>query len=271
MIEFSSVEYRHPNGVLALRNIDLKIRKGEVLAIVGENGAGKTTLIKHTNGLLKPSKGKVTAFDMDTNDESVANLSRKIGIIFQNPDHQIFSESVENEVKFALKNFGFKEEAISERLEWALNFFDLERYRTTSPMLLSGGEKKRLCIASVLAWDPDVVVMDEPTVGQDFIQKERLTKIIQMLVSKGKTVVIVAHDIEFIWPLQPRVIVMCGGKIIADNKAGKIFQERELLDKARIVKPQLQELSEKIHGESSGAFSNIYDAKQWIISKLKSD
>ena len=152
MIEFSSVEYRHTNGVLALRNIDLKIRKGEVLAIVGENGAGKTTLIKHTNGLLKPSKGKVTAFDMDTNDESVANLSRKIGIIFQNPDHQIFSESVENEVKFALKNFGFKEETISERLEWALNFFDLDRYRTTSPMLLSGGEKKRLCIASVFAW-----------------------------------------------------------------------------------------------------------------------
>ena len=271
MIEFSSVEYRHPNGVIALRDIDLKIRKGEVLGIVGENGAGKTTLIKHTNGLLKPSKGKVTAFDVDTNDESVANLSRKVGIIFQNPDHQIFSESVESEVKFALKNFGLQEEEIVERLDWALNFFDLERYRITSPILLSGGEKKRLCIASVLAWDPDVVVMDEPTVGQDFIQKERLTKIIQMLVAKGKTIVIVSHDIEFIWPLQPRVIVMCGGRIIADNNANKIFQDKEVLDKARIVIPQLQELSEKIQGKSSGTFSNVNDAKQWIISKIDSD
>ena len=271
MIEFSSVEYRHPNGVIALRDIDLKIRKGEVLGIVGENGAGKTTLIKHTNGLLKPSKGKVTAFDVDTNDESVANLSRKVGIIFQNPDHQIFSESVESEVKFALKNFGLQEEEIVERLDWALNFFDLERYRITSPILLSGGEKKRLCIASVLAWDPDVVVMDEPTVGQDFIQKERLTKIIQMLVAKGKTIVIVSHDIEFIWPLQPRVIVMSGGRIIADNKADKIFQDKEILDKSRIIKPQLQKLSEKLHVESPDAFSNVIDAKQWIISRLDSD
>jgi len=271
MIEFSSVEYKHPNGVIALRDIDLKIKKGEVLVIVGENGAGKTTLIKHTNGLLKPSNGKVTVFNADTKDESIANLSRKVGIIFQNPDHQIFSESVESEVKFALKNFGLQEEMITERLEWALNFFDLERYRTTSPMLLSGGEKKRLCIASVLAWDPDVVVMDEPTVGQDFIQKERLTQIIQMLVSKGKTVVIVSHDIEFIWPLQPRVIVMCGGRIIADNNAIKIFQDKKVLDKARIVKPQLQDLSEKIHGKPSGVFSNVNNAKQWIISKLDSD
>ena len=271
MIEFSSVEYRHPNGIIALRDIDLKIRTGEVLVIVGENGAGKTTLIKHTNGLLKPSKGKVSVFDLDTSKESVANLSRKVGIIFQNPNHQLFSESVENEVEFALKNFGFQEKLKVERLEWALNFFDLARYKTTSPILLSGGEKKRLCIASVLAWDPDVVVMDEPTVGQDFVQKERLTQVIRMLVSNGKAVVLVSHDIEFIWPLQPRVIVMSEGRIIADNKADKIFQNKEILDKSRIIKPQLQKLSEKLHVESPDAFSNVIDAKQWIISRLDSD
>ena len=268
MIDFSSVEYRQPNGVLALRNIDLQIKPGELISIIGENGAGKTTLIKHINGLLKPSKGIVTVFAVDTRKESIAHLSRKVGIIFQNPDHQLFSESVENEIRFALKNFGFQEEIISERLEWALKSFSLSKYRTTSPILLSGGEKKRLCIAAVLAWDPDVVVMDEPTVGQDFIQKEHLTQIIQMLVSKGKTVVIVSHDTEFIWPLQPRIIVMVGGRIVADGKAKELFCNKELLKKARLVKPQLLDLSERLGAEPSDAFSNVNNAKQWIINKF---
>ncbi|MFQ6134376.1 MAG: energy-coupling factor ABC transporter ATP-binding protein [Nitrososphaerales archaeon] len=271
MIEFSSVDFQHPNGVVALRGIDLQIRTGEVTAIVGENGAGKTTLIKHTNGLLKPTRGKVSVFGVDTRKESVAHLSRRIGIIFQNPDHQLFSESVENEIRFALKNFGFEEDVVTKRLNWALNFFGLERYRSTSPMLLSGGEKKRLCVASVLAWDPDVVILDEPTVGQDFVQKERLMHMIQMLVSQGKTAVIVSHDIEFIWPLQPRVVVMVGGRIVADGTAEDIFRDEEILRKARLVKPQLLDLSDRLSVKPSGAFSNVYDAKRWLIHRFKGE
>ncbi len=269
MIEFSSVDFRHLNGVEALKGVDLKIRTGEVTAIVGENGAGKTTLIKHTNGLLKPTSGRVSVFGVDTRKDSVAHLSRRIGIIFQNPDHQLFSESVEHEIRFALKNFGLPEDVVDKRLNWALNFFNLDRYRSSSHMLLSGGEKKRLCIATVLAWDPDVVILDEPTVGQDFIQKERLMHVIQQLESQGKTVVIVSHDIEFLWPLQPRVVVMAGGKIIADGGAEEIFRDNEILKKARLIKPQLLDLSDRLGVKPSGAFSDVFEAKQWLLHRVR--
>ncbi len=267
MIEFSSVEFQHPNGVLALKGIDLQIRTGEVTAIVGENGAGKTTLIKHTNGLLKPSRGAVKVFGVDTREESVAHLSRRVGIVFQNPNHQLFSESVEKEITFALGNFGFSEDVVEKRLNWALNSFGLEKYRSTSPMMLSGGEKKRLCLACVLAWDPDVLILDEPTVGQDYVQKERLLHTVQMLISQGKTVVIVSHDIEFIWPLQPRTVVMAGGRILADGPAKEIFRDNAVLEKARLLKPQLLDLSQRL-GIEAGAFSDVYEAKRWLTHRL---
>lgn len=239
------------------------------MAIVGENGAGKTTLVKHINGLLKPTRGNVAVFGVDTRKETVSNLSRRVGIIFQNPDHQLFSESVENEITFALKNFNFPEEVISRRLNWALNFFDLQRYRSTSPMLLSGGEKKRLCLASILAWEPDVVVLDEPTAGQDFTQKEKLSHVTQMLASQGKTVIIVTHDVEFIWPLQPRAVVMAGGRIVADGPIEEVFRDDEVLKKARLLKPQLLNLSDRLSVKPPKAFSNVHDARRWLISRFR--
>jgi energy-coupling factor transport system ATP-binding protein len=271
MIEFCNVDYVHPNGVIALKNINLKIKKGEVTAIVGENGAGKTTLIKHSNGLLKPVNGQVLVFGKDTRKESVAHLSKMVGIVFQNPDHQLFSESVEKEIRFGLENFGFKEDIIAKRLDWALETFDLEKYRSKSPMLLSGGEKKRLCFAAVLSWDPDVIILDEPTVGQDFYQKELLTQNIKMLASQGKTILVVSHDIEFIWPLQPRIVVMRGGRIIAEGHSKKIFQNLDILSKARLVKPQLQELTDMLKVKPSNTFSNIYEAKRFLIENWRID
>jgi energy-coupling factor transport system ATP-binding protein len=269
MIEFCGVNYEHPNGVIALRDINLQIKTGGVTAVVGENGAGKTTLIKHINGLLKPTEGKVLVFGKDSREESVAHLSKKVGIVFQNPDHQLFSESVEKEIRFGLENFEFKEDVISKRLDWALKTFDLGKYSSKSPMLLSGGEKKRLCLAAVLSWNPDVIILDEPTVGQDFYQKELLTQNIQMLVSQGKTVLIVSHDIEFIWPLQPRIVVMMGGRIIADDKAKEVFQMQNILETARLVRPQLLELEEKLKSKPSVSFSNVFEAKEFLIENWR--
>ncbi|MEM3510071.1 MAG: ABC transporter ATP-binding protein, partial [Nitrososphaerales archaeon] len=163
MIEFNSVTYIHPAGVKALDDITVKFGQGELVAIVGANGAGKTTLVKHMNGLLKPTKGTVKVFGYDTTQQTVASLSRRVGVVFQNSDHQLFSDTVEHEVEFGLRNFGFSHEVVKQRVDWALRFFGLNEYATTSPMMLSGGEKKRLCLAAVLAWDPDVLVLDEPT------------------------------------------------------------------------------------------------------------
>jgi len=242
MIEFEGVSFKHQNGVMALREINLKIATNTLTAIVGENGAGKTTLVRHINGLLKPSQGKVLVFGEDTKKQSVARLSRKVGIVFQNPDHQLFSDTVENEILFGLKNFGMQEKQ-QEQLEWALEFFDLIRYRNVSPMLLSGGEKKRLCFACVLAWDPDILILDEPTVGQDHKHKEKIVLMINNLLQKGKTVIIVSHDLEFLWPLQPRTLVMSQGKIIADEKIAEALSNDSVIKQANLVRPQLLALA----------------------------
>jgi energy-coupling factor transport system ATP-binding protein len=269
MIRFFSVTYTHPNGVVALKDVNLEIRPKEITAIVGSNGAGKSTLVKHILGLLKPNKGSVTVFDNDTQNTSVAQLSKRIGIVFQNPEHQLFSDSVANEISFGLRNFGFKEEAINNRIKWALESFNLSQYRDISPLMLSSGEKKRLCIAAVLAWGPDVIIFDEPTAGQDFAQKEHLEQIIRMLNSQDKTIIIVTHDIEFIWPLSPRVIVMAGGKIVADDHAYSVFKNNQLISEASIVKPQLLEFLDLLKEESKEPLWNIHQARRWLLSKME--
>ena len=174
MIEVKDVYFTYPNGVEALKGVSLIIKNGEFVAIMGENGAGKTTLVKHFNGLLKPTKGEVLIDNVNTQDISVAKLARKVGFVFQNPDHQLFSESVEDEISFALKNFGFEEKVIKKQVDWALNLLDVLQYRKTSPFMLSGGERKRVALASILAWDPKIIILDEPTIGQDHQQKEKL-------------------------------------------------------------------------------------------------
>ena len=246
MIRFESVTFRRPNGVVALRDVDLEIEKGELVAIVGPNGAGKTTLLKHMNGLLKPTYGRVLVDGEDTRKASVASLSRKVGLVFQNPDHQLFSETVEAEITFGLKNFGFPEDEIRKRVEDMLDFFGLKALRKRAPLTLSGGEKKRLCIATVLAWDPEVLVLDEPTVGQDYLNKLKLYEVIEGLRRKGKGVIIVSHDIEFLWPLQPRTIVLSEGRVLRDGPAEEVYLDSRLLKRARVRQPQLAELSAKL-------------------------
>jgi len=250
--------------VTALSDVSLTVGKGETIAIVGENGAGKTTLVRHINGLLKPTKGSVLVDGVDTRETTTATLSRKVGIAFQNPDHQLFSESVENEVTFALTNFGFAEELVAKRLDWALGFFGLEEYRKSSPLVLSGGEKKRLTLACILAWDPEAVVLDEPTVGQDSLQKQKLAQIFKMLQSTGKTIIIVSHDVEFLWPIQPRLLVMSGGRVVADGEISKIMAERELLEGARVTQPQLLRLYSGLRSRPASPFLDVNEAREWI-------
>ena len=154
LIEVKDIHFTYQTGVEALKGVSLQIRDGEFVAIMGQNGAGKTTLVKNFNGLLKPSKGEVLVDGVSTKDVSVARLARTVGFVFKNPDHQLFSETVEEEIAFALRNLGFEASAIEKRVTWAVNLLDLVEYRKTSPFMLSGGERKRVALASVLAWDP---------------------------------------------------------------------------------------------------------------------
>jgi len=242
MIEVRGVYFTYPTGVEALKGVSLTINNGEFIAIMGQNGAGKTTLVKHFNGLLKPTKGEVIVDGVSTREVSVAKLARTVGFVFQNPDHQLFCETVEDEVAFALRNFGFDESAIKRRIAWALNLLDVTQYRQTSPFMLSGGERKRVALASVLAWDPKVVILDEPTIGQDHQQKEKLRQFIVQLNAQRKTVIIVTHDVEFVAECNPRVVLMAEGKILAEGEARETLTNQRLVAQASIVPPQIAQV-----------------------------
>jgi len=242
VIEVKDVYFTYPNGVEALRGVSLIVRDGEFVAIMGQNGAGKTTLVKHLNGLLKPSRGEVLVDGVSTRKASVASLARNVGLVFQNPDHQLFCETVEEEIAFALRNFGLKERTIKRRVTWALNLLGLTQYRETSPFMLSGGERKRVALASVLAWNPKVIILDEPTIGQDYQQKEKLRQFIVQLSTQGRTVIVVTHDVEFVAECKPRVILMAQGRIMVDGEASKVLTDPELAAQASISPPQITQI-----------------------------
>ncbi len=269
MINVEDIYFTYPNGVEALKGVSLQITDGEFVAIMGQNGAGKTTLVKHFNGLLKPTRGRVLIDDIDTRHVSVATLARKVGFVFQNPDHQLFSETVEDEISFALKNFGFDEKTIKERVDWALNILDLTRYRKTSPFMLSGGERKRVALASVLAWDPKILILDEPTIGQDRNQKERLRQFILQMNHQGKTVVIVTHDIEFVAECEPRVILMSDGRIVADGSARNVLTNPDLIAKSWLLLPEITSVLLNLNNLGFPAnVMDVYEARDLIIERL---
>jgi len=270
VLEIQDIHYSYTSGIEALKGINLTIKNGEFIAIMGQNGAGKTTLIKHFNGLLKPTKGKVIVNGVETTKTSIATLARSVGFVFQNPDHQLFSETVDDEIAFALKNFGYQPDAIEKRIEWAVNLLGIAQYRKTSPFMLSGGERKRVALASVLAWDPQILVLDEPTIGQDHRQKENLRQFIMQLQTQGKTIVIVTHDVEFVAECNPRVILMQGGKIVADGEGKNILTDPEMLEKSSIVLPQIAQIF--AHLNMVGLPKNvidIYEAKTLLFKMLE--
>jgi energy-coupling factor transport system ATP-binding protein len=266
MIEIEEVNFAYPNGVEALKNVSLIVKDGEFVAIMGQNGAGKTTLVKHFNGLLKPSAGIVRVDGVETTKTSVASMARKVGFVFQNPDHQLFSETVEEEIAFALKNFGFEEEAIEKRITWALNLLGLTQYRTTSPFMLSGGERKRVALASVLAWDPQILILDEPTIGQDYQQKEKLRQFIIQMQTQRKTVVIVTHDVEFVAECNPRVVLMKEGQIVADGEGKDILTSIDVVAQSSIVLPQIAQIFKQLAplGLPKDVI-DIYEAKDMLL------
>jgi energy-coupling factor transport system ATP-binding protein len=269
MIEVQDIYYTYQNGFEALKGVSLKIQKGQFIAVMGQNGAGKTTLVKHFNGLLKPTKGTVLVDGVDTRKVSIATLARKVGFVFQNPDRQLFCETVEDEIAFALKNFGYSDENIKKRVDWALNILDLVQYRKVSPFMLSGGERKRVALASVLAWDPEIIVLDEPTIGQDSQQKERLRQFIVQLNRQEKAVIIVTHDIEFVAEIKPRIVLMAQGKIIAEGEASEILTNAELANQSSLVVPEIAQIFKSLRDLGfDGNITDVYEGGKAILEKF---
>jgi len=268
LISLENVSFKYPSGELVLQSVNLSIDSGQFVAIMGENGAGKTTLAKHLNGLLKPTEGKVLVDGEDTRKKSVAALSRKVGLVFQNPDHLLFSETVRDEVAFALRNFGYSKEIIQKQVSKTLEALDLMGYADTSPFLLSGGERKRAALAAVLAWEPDYLVLDEPTIGQDYLQKERLRDFILQLYSQGKAVVIISHDVEFVAEAGPEVVLMSKGRLLARGPADEILSNGDLVEEASLVKPQMARLFSQLGDGFPRDVVEVHRAKMLLENRL---
>lgn len=264
------MSFHYPGSSEILHQVTLKIEDGEFVAIMGENGAGKTTLVKLFNGLLKPDVGTVSVDNVNNKDRSVAELSRQVGLIFQNPDHQLFAETVAEELRFSLRNFGFQGSVVENRVTAILTSLDIEKYANSSPFMLSGGERKRVALASILVWDPKHVIMDEPTIGQDYLQKDRLRNFIVQLVSQNKTVVIVTHDVEFVAECKPRVVLMSKGKIIADGPAESILTDETAVQEASLVLPQMSQLMKSVRAfRAPPNIIDVYSARKFIVSASK--
>ena len=239
LIMVHDVDYVYSNGTIALKQVSLNIKKGEFIAIMGQNGAGKTTLIRTFNGLIRPTKGSIFLEGENIDSKTIATISKKVGVIFQNPMHQLFSNTLEDEIKFSLKNLNLDKEEIQIKVDQTLEEFNLEKYRKRSPFNLSGGESKKLATASILCRDPDVLVFDEPTLGQDAKEIKFFLGLIKHELERGKTIIMVTHNIEFTVEHVPRTILMSGGQIIADGPTQSIFTNEFLISKSSLIMPQI--------------------------------
>ncbi|MFX0026073.1 MAG: energy-coupling factor ABC transporter ATP-binding protein [Candidatus Hermodarchaeota archaeon] len=259
-----NVNYFYPNGTQALKNISLNIDKGEFLAIMGQNGAGKTTLIRTLNGLLRPSKGVIYIEGEDISLKTVATLSKRVGIIFQNPMHQLFSNTIEDELKFSLKNLGLNKEEIRVNIDTFLEKFNLSKYRERSPLNLSGGESKKLAIASIICRDPRILIFDEPTLGQDAKEIKFFIDLINHELTKNKTIVIVTHNVEFTMEYIPRTVLMTDGKIIADGPTKDVLSNKKLLKESSLIMPQIYQLKNELRNIGFDIPEEIYRESDMI-------
>jgi energy-coupling factor transport system ATP-binding protein len=210
-------------NVRALDGVDLHIGAGERVALIGQNGSGKTTLVRHLNGLLRPTSGRVLIDGADASGLTVAQLAARVGLVFQDPDRQIFSGSVRGEIEFGARNVGLGTDARREAIGRALRATGLEGEEATNPYDLGGARRKLLALASVLAMETPVLVLDEPTTGQDAAGVERVREIVASAAESGRTVIAISHDMRFVAEAFERVVVMRDGGVILDGTPSSVF------------------------------------------------
>lgn len=248
VLEARDIRYRYPRGEEAIKGISFHFRRGEKIALVGPNGAGKSTLLQMFNGMLRPDSGTML-FDnkpMEYDRASLRELRRKVGFVLQNPDRQIIAPTVYQDVAFGPTNLGYSEAEVKEAVTTALRHAGLSGFERRPPHQLSGGEKKRVAIAGVLAMDPDVLVFDEPTSGLDPSGSEDLMELLDELNHEGKTIVISTHDVELAYPWADRAILLADGQIIKEDVPDVAFGNTKFVRMAHLSVPTLLELSAEL-------------------------
>jgi energy-coupling factor transport system ATP-binding protein len=246
LIDTRDIHYWYGKEVEALKGVSLQIDEGELIALLGQNGSGKTTLAKHFNGLLKPTSGTVLVSGKDTRKVRVADLSKIVGYVFQNPDHMIFAKTIFDEVAFGLRNIKTPEDKIPILVKEALCSVDLRKPLSEDPHSLSVGERRRLTIASVLALKPAVLILDEPTTGVDYHRASLLMETVVRLNRSGLTIILITHDVALAAEYSRRTIILKEGKVIADGPTKVILSDEELLVHSSLYPPQVCQLAKRL-------------------------
>jgi len=222
-IELEDVSFAYPDGTQALSDVDLRIEPGELVAVVGQNGSGKSTLVRHLNGLLRPTSGRVLLDGLDVRRDHVATLAERVGLAFQNPDRQLFAGRVSTEVAFGPKNLGVRGVALDERVNSALDAVGLSAEAASNPYDLGYSRRKLLALASVLAMRTPVLVLDEPTTGQDARGDARVRAVVAAASLERRTVIAISHDMRFVAECFRRVVVMRAGRVVLDGTPEVVF------------------------------------------------
>lgn len=252
MLEARNITFSYDDGTEALNNVNLKVDKGDIVALLGKNGAGKSTLFLHFNGILRPDKGEIIidGEKLKYDKKSLIKFRQKVGLVFQNPDDQIFAPSVEEDVAFGPLNLKLPMEEVQKRVYEALERVGMAGFEKKAPHHLSGGQKKRVAIAGILAMKPEIMVFDEPTAGLDPKGASKIINLLKELNEQGITIIISTHDVDLVPQYANRVYVLHEGEIIGDGTARDIFSNKELIDKANLELPIIANFFKKIESES---------------------
>ena len=251
MLEVKNIKYSYNTKYQALKGVSLKINKGEMVALLGKNGAGKSTLFLHLNGIYEPDEGQVfiDGEELKYDKKSLLKFRQKVGIVFQNPDDQIFAPTVEEDVAFGPLNLGLEMEEVQDRVQEALKRVVMEGFEKTAPHHLSGGQKKRVAIAGILAMKPEIMVLDEPTAGLDPQGVTNLSKLLNELNDEGITIIISTHEVDLVPNYANRVFVLVDGLLIDEGTPKEIFSRPEILKKANLKVPIVTELFQELEAE----------------------
>lgn len=242
LLSLQNASYEYQPGLPAVESINLEVDRGENIAIIGQNGAGKTTTVKMINGLLKPGRGDVIVDGMNTREHTTAQVSRRVGYVFQNPDDQIFHSSVHGEVEYGPRKMKVDPARIKKLINYSLKWTGLQEHRYENPFNLPFSTRKFITIASILAMDVDVVILDEPTAGQDLVGIQLLEAILTELQRRGKTIITITHDMQFVVRNFRKVIVMANSKIIKTGTPQEIFWDFDCLSQAMLKQPYISAL-----------------------------
>lgn len=244
LLQADGLFYGYESGKDVLKNVNLTIREGERIAVLGANGAGKSTLFLNLNGVLTPTKGTVSFRGKTVTKKELNELRRHVGIVFQDADNQIIASSVLAEVSFGPMNLKLSREEVWNRVEEALSYMNLSDFKDRAPHYLSGGEKKRVSIADILAMKPEVIIFDEPTAALDPLNADMLEEVLGNLAGEGKTILVSTHDVDFAYRWAERILVFNEGRMIADGDPLDIFGREQVLLEAHLKRPVLLDVYE---------------------------